>query len=202
VGDRLAIDEQYNLKTNFPAPAPRADYLKYVAWRTLRKIRSEARLSDAFEKTALRGFFRYELAPDHSVARAIGVRNPVEGKIVELGPQGLVGEGEEDLLARALLTRSPATGDLENLGRHILEGELGRGPRAEEELTYFLQLPRESPAMPLGPSGTGQPLVEALETPVEIENRAPSSMTASNLSNLEGNIQPRGLVIERVPKDN
>ncbi|MBI3544124.1 MAG: hypothetical protein HY075_12710 [Deltaproteobacteria bacterium] len=91
VGDRIAIDESFRVKTNFPLPLPPRDYLHTLARNVMNRIyANQYRLPETQEldhwEGVFRGFFRYEVRPVSAGGRAIvavGVRAPVKGDIVE-----------------------------------------------------------------------------------------------------------------------
>jgi hypothetical protein len=198
--DLVIIDEKWNLRANFPLPPPRPELLKFTAWKALRQIRN-GRPTESAEKTAYRGFFRYETSRDSQdriVATALGIRPPVEGLRLELGPEGLTGAQEDELATAALAQNAGMTpllpeierGERERLARRIFEGELGRAAESLQEVNRWVSLGRvEAPASEREPAGTGEALEIVAETHV-------------NVAKTQGNNHLGALVIESVSGDN
>lgn len=94
VGDRVAIDERFQVRTNFPLPHPPRDYLHTVARMVMNRIfanqfrmpkRSELELWEGVFK----GYFRYEVKPVSNGGRtivAVGLGAPVQDDIIEMQP--------------------------------------------------------------------------------------------------------------------
>jgi hypothetical protein len=79
--DSASIDQGFRVESNFPAPAPRPEYLKIHAFKQLR-LMFEADGQAVAEEGVFKDFFRYEIrrdSRDQAVAFAIGVKPPVLG---------------------------------------------------------------------------------------------------------------------------
>jgi hypothetical protein len=119
--DRVTIDQDFDLRANFPLPGPRPGYLRFVALKTLKAMERDPA---ATERTSFRDFFRYEIRRDSQrrvVTSAVGVRDPIAGERLELGPNGLSGASEAGILAEAF--EPVATG--------AETGEAGTAPGAD-----------------------------------------------------------------------
>lgn len=92
VGDRVTIDEEFRVHTNFPLPSPPRDYLHTLARTVMNRIHSsqfqlpERSDLDRWEGV-FHGYFRYEVRPVSDGGRtivALGLSGPVRGDIVEM----------------------------------------------------------------------------------------------------------------------
>lgn len=150
--DQISIDQDYRLRSNFPLPPPRADYLRVLALKQLRLLRDAPDGRSSAETGAFRDFFRYDVRTDSSsqrVAFAVGIRPPVLGVQLELGPgtstlplAGPGGAGMETNWAieeGRVGQKSPGSvmHPLEQayLAQQIFRGEVGRYARSWSELS-------------------------------------------------------------------
>lgn len=94
VGDRIAIDENFQVHSNFPIPQPPRDYLHVVARTVMNRIwANQALVSEKHElelwEGVYRDFFKYEVKPvsngGHTIV-ATGIAAPVLGDVVEMQP--------------------------------------------------------------------------------------------------------------------
>lgn len=94
VGDRVAVDEVFRVRSNFPMPRPPRDYLHTLARAVMNRIYSDQyRVPGRQELNLLEGifhgYFRYEVKPVSNGGRTIvaeGIAAPVAGDIVEMQP--------------------------------------------------------------------------------------------------------------------
>lgn len=163
--DFASIDQDYDLHTNFPIPIPRADYLRSKAFKHLRVLKEARGGQVSDEQGIFKGYFRYEVqrnSSDHRIASAIGIRAPVEGMVLEMGPQGsgeisslsqgMPWASSEPLLGLQARMNPNETGEnhsapaiqkntLEEayLAQRIFYGEMGRYAKSWNELSRITQ---------------------------------------------------------------
>ncbi|MEW6057772.1 MAG: hypothetical protein AB1540_14265 [Bdellovibrionota bacterium] len=94
LGDRLAIDEKFNVRSNFQLPEPSRDYLHTLAQTVMNQIaRNQFQIPEKATLNQWEGvfknYFRYEVRStskgDRAVS-AVGVRAPVKDDVVEVEP--------------------------------------------------------------------------------------------------------------------
>ena len=93
VGDRVAIDENFRVNSNFPLPVPPRDYLHTLARTVMNHLYNNGQFKipetpelDLMEGV-FRGHFRYEVRPISAGGKtivAVGLRGPVKGDVVEM----------------------------------------------------------------------------------------------------------------------
>lgn len=93
-GDRIAIDQRFRVRANFPVPQPPRDYLHTLAQSVMNHIFSnqfripERAQLDLWEGV-FRGNFQYEVRSVSQGGRtlvAVGLNPPVQGDVIEMQP--------------------------------------------------------------------------------------------------------------------
>jgi hypothetical protein len=158
--DRVSIDQSYRLKATFEIPPPRPEYLKVQALKHLRALRdSPDGAPPLAEQGVFSGYFDYAIRRDsesRKTAFAVGIRHPVSGARVELGPReaestdgvgqltevlGQVAEGVRDGLEPTRPGEKPSNREIAStleeayLAQRIFYGEMGRYARSWAELS-------------------------------------------------------------------
>jgi hypothetical protein len=154
VTDQVSIDQNYQLKANFKLPPPRPEFLRTMALKHLRTLRESPQGQSMGEPGVYRGYFHYEVKRDSQelkVALASGIRPPVLGLQLELGPQDVapheldpvLSGGEESAEADQPVTGQKPTatlmGTLEEayLAQKIFRAEVGRYAKSWNELSQI-----------------------------------------------------------------
>ncbi|OFZ55716.1 MAG: hypothetical protein A2428_00015 [Bdellovibrionales bacterium RIFOXYC1_FULL_54_43] len=80
-GDFVAINQDFQIRANFPLPPPRVEYLRVHALNHLHQLRSGSLNQPITEEGVYRGYFSYEFqnGPESPIAIAVGLRPPVVG---------------------------------------------------------------------------------------------------------------------------
>jgi hypothetical protein len=95
-GDRVAIDERFRVKANFPFPTPPRDYLHVLARNVMNRIVNEQlRVPSEAEisrwEGVFHGYFKYDvrtLSQGGKTVVATGVAAPVKGEVIDIGGEG------------------------------------------------------------------------------------------------------------------
>jgi hypothetical protein len=146
--DLVSIDQDYELHASFALPAPRAEYLKSLAFKRLRAMRDAQGGASPEEQGVFKGFFRFEQrldSRDRRVAFAVGVKAPVVGAQLELGPddQEIAEDANSEQGKATLATgQKPVTNVMSTLeeaylAQRICHGELGRYAKNWSELSQI-----------------------------------------------------------------
>lgn len=218
VVDLVSIDQNCDLRANFPIPTPRPDYLRAQAYRQLRNLRGASDSTHVAESGVFRGYFRYEVRRDsvnQKTAFAVGIRPPVVGLQLEFGATQAAAFAEEkdglpmDLTAEFLngtgwgdltagVTGQKASEGLMSsteetyLAQRIFLGEMGRYAKNWSELSRIAHFRFE-----------GQDLLSTPGVPKPSpENRQLAEVKSSVLKNQDASrksiLTPSGLEIEPI----
>jgi hypothetical protein len=152
--DRVSINQDYQLQSNFALPSPRAEYLHAHAKKHLRTLRNAPKGVVPAESGVFRGYFRYDVTQDsqgHVNALAVGIRPPVMGIQVDFADRDLAIATEEQIFkglemglppAQSAVPGQKAEGGWEMTGseqaylaQKIYMGEVGRYARNWAELS-------------------------------------------------------------------